>query len=120
MLAPSDTINKINELIAVILQWRPKRGECASVPGPHTPVEQADLLPRRMAELGLDANTVARFDPITFRDLQRLCATCEYHERCQWNLRQAYANPTWQKYCPNWATLHSLRVLRWSAGLISY
>jgi hypothetical protein len=50
MLALSDTINKakINKLIAVILQWRPKRG-CAAV-GPHTPVPQAAP--------DLDANTI--------------------------------------------------------------
>jgi hypothetical protein len=96
MVAPSNTINEI------------------------TPVEQAHLLPRRMASLGLDANTVARFDPGTFSDLQGLCATCEYHARCQWDLRQDPANPTWQKYCPNWATLDSLGVLPWSAGFISF
>jgi hypothetical protein len=55
MLALSDTINKakINKLIAVILQWRPKRG-CAAV-GPHKPVQQAALLPRAP---DLDANTI--------------------------------------------------------------
>jgi hypothetical protein len=117
MLAPSDTINK---LIAVILQWRPKRGECSFVPGHHTPVEQSDLLPRRMTALGLDANTVAWFDPATFRDLERLCARCEYHELCRWHLKQDHANPIWQKYCPNWATLDALGVLPWSAGSVCF
>jgi hypothetical protein len=72
-------------------------------PSVKTPIEQTDLLPRRMAALGLDADTVARFDPITFRDLQRVCGLCEYHEQCQWDLSQNHANSTWLNYCPNWA-----------------
>jgi hypothetical protein len=94
MLAPSDTISKI------------------------TPVEICALLPRRMAALGLDADTVARFDPDIFGNLRRLCATCEYHERCRGDLRQDYANPAWQAYCPNSATLRALGVLPWLGGLV--
>jgi Family of unknown function (DUF6455) len=87
---------------------------------PHMPIEHADLLPRRMAALGLDADTVARFDPATFRDLQRFCATCEYPELCRWDLRQNPANPMGQKYCPNWATLDGLGLLPWVAGIVAY
>jgi hypothetical protein len=96
MLAPSDTITKI------------------------TPVEICALLPRRMAALGLDADTVARFDPDTFGSLRTSCATCKHHERCRWDLTQDYANPVWQEYCPNRATLRALRRLPWLAGVVSY
>jgi hypothetical protein len=61
MLAPSDTITKITSL------------------------EISALLPRRMAALGLEADTVARFDPDTFGSLRRVCATCKYQERCRWD-----------------------------------
>jgi hypothetical protein len=54
---------------------------------------QADLLPRRMAALGLDADTSARIEFVTFRDLQRLCAACECQELCEWDLRQDPADP---------------------------
>jgi hypothetical protein len=96
MLTPSDTITKI------------------------TPVEICALLPRRMAALGLDADTVARFDPDTFGSLRTSCATCKDHERCRCDLTQDYANPVWQEYCPNRATLRALRRLPWLAGVVSY
>jgi hypothetical protein len=95
MLAPSDAITKI------------------------TPIESA-LLSRRMVALGLDADTVARFDPDTFGSLRRLCATCKYRERCQWDLTQDHTNPAWQEYCPNCATLRALQTLPWLAGLVVY
>jgi hypothetical protein len=86
------------------------------------PVEICSLLPlpRRMAALGLDTDTVARFDPDTFGSLRSVCATCEHHERCQWDLRQDCANPVWQEYCPNRATLRALGRLPWLAGVVSY
>jgi hypothetical protein len=91
MLAPcrADTMNKINKLIASILRWRPRsnKRESASIPDPHTPVEQVGFLVRRMAAFALDADMVARVE-LTFRNLQRLCAMCEWHELCQWDLRQ--------------------------------
>ena len=51
--------------------------------------ERADLMPCRMAALGLDPNTVARVEPVAFGDVLRHCATCETYERCEWwDLRQ--------------------------------
>jgi hypothetical protein len=101
------------KLIAAILQWWPKIGDYASVLNPHTVVEQADLLPRRMGALGLDANAVARFEPVTFGNLQRVCATCEWHELCQWDLRHDPIDAWSRKYCPNSAALSVLATIPW-------
>src|SRR5215831_4147327 len=46
--------------------------------GPHA----ADLLLRRMAELDLDRTEVARTEPRTFQDLQRVCTLCDARRRC--------------------------------------
>jgi hypothetical protein len=85
-----------------------------------TPIEISALLRRRMAALGLDSDTVARFDPDTFGSLRRVCATCKHHARCQWDLTRDYANPVWQEYCPICATLRELGRLPWLAGVVSY
>jgi len=70
--------------------------------------ERADLLPRRMAALDLDPNTVAEVEPVAFRDLLRFCAACESYGRCEWDLRQDPGDLAWQEYCPNAAKLRAL------------
>jgi hypothetical protein len=70
--------------------------------------ERADLLPRRMAALRLDPDTVAHDEPAAFRDLLRLCAACESPELCEWHLRQDPGDPAWQNYCPNAARFRAL------------
>jgi hypothetical protein len=99
-----------NQLAAAVLQWRRKEAKCAS--GPDTVAKQADLLPRRIAALGVDADTVAWVEPVTFRDFRRLCAACECQELCEWDLRHDPADPAWQDYCPNSPTLGALASLR--------
>lgn len=68
----------------------------------------ADLLPRRMAALDLDAATVARREPAVMRDMQRLCSLCETKGRCEHDLDVAARSPNWQKYCPNAGVLTDL------------
>jgi hypothetical protein len=70
--------------------------------------ERADLLPRRMAALDLDPNTLARTESVAFGEVLRYCATCESAERCEWDLRQDPGDPAWQDYCPNAARLSAL------------
>jgi hypothetical protein len=70
--------------------------------------ERADLLPRRMAALDLDPDTIARAEPIAFGEVLRCCATCESYERCEWDLRQDPGDPAWRDYCPNVARLGGL------------
>ena len=68
----------------------------------------ADLLPRRMQAVGLDVEAIARKEPSTLRDMQRLCAQCERHGRCEHDLNADPADPSWQSYCPNATTLRAL------------
>jgi hypothetical protein len=75
----------------------------------------ADLLPRRMAALDLDRNEVARIEPRTFQDLQKVCTLCESRRRCTRDLGRDAADPVWQDYCPNAATLMALNALPWAA-----
>jgi hypothetical protein len=70
--------------------------------------ERAQFLPRRMAALHLNRDKLARVEPSTVRELFERCTTCESPERCEWDLRQDPANPVWQAYCPNAATLMTL------------
>jgi Family of unknown function (DUF6455) len=77
--------------------------------------DSADLLLRRMAALDLDENEVSRTEPRTFQDLQRVCTMCNSHRRCKRDLARDSADPVWQDYCPNAATLMALNALPWRA-----
>jgi hypothetical protein len=90
----------INSSIAIILRWRRKTVEFASVSSPHTSVGQADLLRGRMTAFGLDSGTVARVEPITFRKLLSVCETCEWHGLCRWDLQYDPIDVAPRKYCP--------------------
>jgi hypothetical protein len=73
--------------------------------------ERAQLLPRRMAALGLDRDRLARVEPFTARELVERCTTCESPEKCAWDLQQDPADLAWQAYCPNAAKLMALARL---------
>ena len=77
--------------------------------------DSADLLPRRMTALDLDRNEVSRTEPRAFQDLQRVCTMCDHHRRCRRDLARDCADPAWQDYCPNAATLMALNALPWRA-----
>src|SRR5271166_2020082 len=46
----------------------------------------AEELPKMMAALGLDAQAIARVQPMVVRDLERVCALCEQKKRCDSDL----------------------------------
>jgi len=71
--------------------------------------EAGELLPRRMAALGIDANELARTRPDVLRDLQRVCASCEKYGRCVRDLSRGSVGERWREYCPNAGTLHELQ-----------
>lgn len=71
--------------------------------------DSANLLPKRMAALGLDQNEVSRTARRTLQDLQRLCALCQSHRRCARDLASDSRGPEWESYCPNAGTLMSLK-----------
>jgi hypothetical protein len=77
--------------------------------------EAANLLLCRMAALDLDRDEVSRTEHRSFQDLRRVCSLCESRKRCARDLARDSANPGWQDYCPNAATLMALNVLPWSA-----
>lgn len=77
--------------------------------------EAADLLLRRMAALDLDPKEVVRFEPATFRDLQRVCTMCKSHRQCASDFAHGAPVSTWESYCPNTGTLAALSAMPWAA-----
>lgn len=73
----------------------------------------ADLLSRRMRALQLDKDEIVRLEPVTFGELQTLCAHCEGRERCEVALADDFADVAWRAYCPNAAMLTALGELPW-------
>ena len=77
--------------------------------------KSADLLLRRMSELNLDPAEVARTEPATLHDLQRVCTMCQDHKRCSKDLARDPSGAQWQEYCPNVTTLKALDAMPWTA-----
>jgi hypothetical protein len=82
--------------------------------------EEATLLPRRMAALGLEPDEVARLEPRVFRGLSWRCMSCESPGQCAWDLADDFPltasqewRQDWQDYCPNAATLSWLGEMPW-------
>jgi hypothetical protein len=73
--------------------------------------DDALLLGRMMAALGIDADEVARGLPGVMRDLERVCASCASKDRCRHDLDGGDAPATWSGYCPNKATLSALQAV---------
>lgn len=68
----------------------------------------ASLLYRRMENLGLDRDALARRDPKTLRDLQKECSLCNSKARCRNDLARGAYGSAWPAYCPNAQTLSTL------------
>ena len=77
--------------------------------------DAADQLLKRMEALKLDPNDVARAEPPTFHDLQRICSLCDNHKRCEQDFASNAAAPAWEDYCPNAVTLKVLTTMPWPA-----
>jgi hypothetical protein len=71
--------------------------------------DAAKLLLERMAALHLNPETVAKTDPSTMHDLQRLCSNCASKRRCQRDFVRNLDDPVWRQYCPNAGTLDALQ-----------
>ena len=83
--------------------------------------EEANLLPRRLAELGLDPDEIARLEPVLFRELHWHCTMCDSKGECSVDLAGDAATwpertDAWQGYCRNVATLRLLSEIPWFAG----
>lgn len=68
----------------------------------------ADLLPVRLADLGLDPDQISYHGPGVLRDLERVCAFCDQKERCARDLGAGRV----PAYCPNADTLRALLAER--------
>jgi hypothetical protein len=68
----------------------------------------ANLLYRRMDEIKLEPEAVAKVDLPVLRDLQRVCTLCRSKSECAHALARTPSDPAWKKYCPNAMTLTAL------------
>jgi hypothetical protein len=77
--------------------------------------DAAHLLQRRMADFDLDPSEVARTDPATSRDMQRICTLCKFHGRCALDFVRRSPRTAWARYCPNTSTLMELNTMPWAS-----
>ena len=68
----------------------------------------ANLLYRRMDDLGLDRTLVEHSETSVLRDMQRACSLCTSKERCRHDFACGAAATAWHPYCPNDDTLAAL------------
>jgi len=74
----------------------------------------ASLLFRRMGFLQIDADELARDEPLLLRELQGLCTLCGSKEGCVRDLERESTTgerQDWREYCLNAATLNALGAL---------
>ncbi len=72
-----------------------------------------DLLGRRAATLGLDLSAIESRGGEMFGAAKRRCASCDFREACELDLRRDPNNLIWETYCPNAATLIALTDPWW-------
>ena len=73
-------------------------------PGP------SELLPQRLAQLGLDPEFVRRAEPAMYEDLTRICALCAAWRRCRHDLARGDVQAGMGDYCPNTPAIDALTV----------
>ena len=78
--------------------------------GPHA----ADQLPQLLIALGVDPKKLGLDDPALMRDLQRLCITCGYKNRCEHEVAAGTATQNYRTFCPNVISLDALFKARGS------
>ena len=72
----------------------------------------SNLMPRRLERLGLDPAYVRLFHTSTYRDLERVCASCKAWRRCARDLARQDVQSGMGSYCLNAATIDALRFGR--------
>jgi hypothetical protein len=70
--------------------------------------DAAELLYRRIADLGLERDAIAYREAHTLRDMQRACSLCASKGRCRRDFARGAAPSAWRDYCPNDDTLDAL------------
>lgn len=74
--------------------------------GPHS----ADEMPKMLEALGIDAEDLARTQPLMVRDMQRVCALCRDKAYCHSDLAAGTTAEHYKDYCPNAPTIEVLGV----------
>jgi hypothetical protein len=69
-----------------------------------------ELMPARLRELGIDPAFVKYARTATYRDLERVCATCNSWRRCARDLAKGDPQTGMESYCLNAPTIDSLIV----------
>ncbi len=72
-----------------------------------------DLLGCRAAMLGLDLSEIESRGGEMFETVEQRCASCDFREVCELDLRRDPNHPIWETYCPNAATLIALTSPWW-------
>ncbi|WP_332692505.1 DUF6455 family protein [Bosea sp. (in: a-proteobacteria)] len=72
----------------------------------------AGLLPRLLANTGLDADRLSLQQPVVMRDMAIVCAGCAMTQRCRRELDRDEADLNYRQYCPNADTIGALRQER--------
>jgi hypothetical protein len=70
----------------------------------------SELLPQRLQLLSIDPEFVRHAAPTTFRDLARVCASCEASRRCARDLGRGDVQAGMDAYCLNGPTIDALMV----------
>jgi hypothetical protein len=69
-----------------------------------------ELLPARLRELGIDPEFVKHARTATYRDLERVCATCKSSRQCANDLARGEVQAGMYSYCLNAPTIDALIV----------
>ena len=69
----------------------------------------ANLLPKMLKALDIDADAVSRVEPMVMRDLQRVCSGCDHKKQCSEHIAAGDADRTYRAFCPNAETLTAVR-----------
>lgn len=72
--------------------------------GPHA----ADELPRLLVALGIDAEALARVEPVVLHDMERVCALCDHKHECDHDLAAGTSAEHYREYCLNASTIAGL------------
>jgi hypothetical protein len=77
-----------------------------SHPGP------SELMPRRLQQLGLDPAFIRYAGTAVYRDMERVCGTCQAWRRCGRDLEKGDVQTGMRSYCLNGPTIDALTVDR--------
>ena len=72
--------------------------------GPHA----ADELPKMLAALGVDQDSLARSEPLVLRDMERVCSLCNHKRQCDRDLAAGTSAAHYEEYCGNADTIGGL------------